>query len=1229
LSTFARIRTLYTRKNLWREVILNFSMATANTSTPSSLPSNAKEAPKSFVRRDKLLSIEKEVQKYWETEREFESDAGNQGDKKYMCTFPYPYMNGRLHLGHSFTVSKAEFAAGYKRLKGYKVLFPFAFHCTGMPIQAAANRLKREIETGAHLKALQGGSTGSDSSVADADAPEPEPVQPPQPPTTVEIASTTLASQSTTSTTTTTDDKVKELGKFTGKKTKAVAKGTAGATVTQYEILLRSGIPPEDIPAFQDPTHWLKYFPPLGEVDLRGFGSHIDWRRAFITTDANLYYDSFIRWQFQILRKRDKIGFGKRPTIFSPIDGQACADHDRASGEGVGAQEYSLIKIKVKSIPTTHKFATTLKPLSDLIASGRNVYFVAATLRPETMYGQTNCFLLPEGEYGAFDVGIGGEKEGGDVYLCSERSAKNMSYQRLSPARGVTLQLGTFTGEELLGLPLSAPLAQYETVYTLPLLTISMGKGTGVVTSVPSDAPDDWAALRDLKEKPKLREKYGITDEMVNFDIVEIIDIPGFGRRAALTICDTLGIKSQNDKEKLKEAKEAVYQAGFYQGIMLMGKHAGKKVCDAKPLVRGEMIAAGLACAYWEPESLVMSRSGDECVVAELDQWYLKYGHDEWRGATEAWVKGGGFNAYSPLSQQAFEFTLSWLQEWACSRSFGLGTRLPWDPQFVIESLSDSTIYMAYYTVAHLLHQGSLDGSKGPGPLGITPDQLSDDMWDYVFLADEQSEAEAAAERAINASKNSSKGSLQRSQLDAMRKEFRFWYPMDLRVSGRDLIQNHLTMSLYNHVAVWGARSDRCPQSFFCNGHVLVDGEKMSKSKGNFLMLHEAVARWSADATRFALADAGDSLEDANFERDRADGAILRLTTEEEYVKEIIALANDGKLRGSSSILPSPTLDPIGHLTALEHDSSLKYADRVFLAKINVAIRETDANYESMKFREALKFGFYELQLSRDSYRDTCEKMGISVHKDVMMRLFEVQTILLAPICPHWCEYMWGPAVLNLRSQRGNVSVTRTQWPIKGVEDEILLKSDTYLSHKIHQFRIDIIKSMTVKASKAARGIVAQPKPTDAIVYVATRWPSWQKKPLAYLASVWDPVVHATTGGFPADVIKEVQKMASTDPELKPFMKKIMPLASTTVQDMAGRSEKSSILAMQLPFDEYAVWTENADFVKRALDLSGSVIVYKIDDDSRGPLSKEEDPAGKAKDVLPLEPDIHAYAVTV
>ena len=62
---------------------------------------------------------------------------------------------------------------------------------------------------------------------------------------------------------------------------------------------------------------------------------------------------------------------------------------------------------------------------------------------------------------------------------------------------------------DLLGLGLVAPLTSYKVIYTLPMLSIKEDKGTGVVTSVPSDSPDDFAALRDLKNKQPFREKYG------------------------------------------------------------------------------------------------------------------------------------------------------------------------------------------------------------------------------------------------------------------------------------------------------------------------------------------------------------------------------------------------------------------------------------------------------------------------------------------------------------------------------------------------------------------------------------------------------------------------------------------------------------------------------------------------------------------------------------------------
>lgn len=61
-------------------------------------------------------------------------------------------------------------------------------------------------------------------------------------------------------------------------------------------------------------------------------------------------------------------------------------------------------------------------------------------------------------------------------------------------------------------------------------------------------------------------------------------------------------------------------------------------------------------------------------------------------------------NLYNKETRNAFDGTLNWLNQWACARTYGLGSKLPWDPDFLVEGLSDSTMYMSYYTVAQLLH---------------------------------------------------------------------------------------------------------------------------------------------------------------------------------------------------------------------------------------------------------------------------------------------------------------------------------------------------------------------------------------------------------------------------------------------------------------------------------------------------------------------------------------------
>ena len=95
---------------------------------------------------------EEKWQRRWSDEKLFEVNP-KPTDKKFFVNFPYPYMNGYLHLGHGFTLMRAEMAARYRRMRGDNTLFPFAFHCTGTPIVAAAERVKLREES--QMRALE------------------------------------------------------------------------------------------------------------------------------------------------------------------------------------------------------------------------------------------------------------------------------------------------------------------------------------------------------------------------------------------------------------------------------------------------------------------------------------------------------------------------------------------------------------------------------------------------------------------------------------------------------------------------------------------------------------------------------------------------------------------------------------------------------------------------------------------------------------------------------------------------------------------------------------------------------------------------------------------------------------------------------------------------------------------------------------------------------------------
>jgi leucyl-tRNA synthetase len=251
---------------------------------------------------------------------------------------------------------------------------------------------------------------------------------------------------------------------------------------------------------------------------------------------------------------------------------------------------------------------------------------------------------------------------------------------------------------------------------------------------------------------------------------------------------------------------------------------------------------------------------------------------------------------------------------------------------------------------------------------------MVDEVWEYIFRDDAQFPMTTT---------------IPVKTLEVLRREFRYWYPMNLRASGKDLIGNHLTFALYNHVAIFEPKY--WPLGMRVNGHLLLDGDKMSKSTGNFKTLRDAIEEFGADATRIALADAGDGLDDANFLTDTATKGILKLHTQVEWIEEVIENIRDGKLRPA--------------------ESELTFLDRVFQAEMDRQIVATEKAYDAMLFREALKEGWYQFQAARDWYRDATSpgrgRDNEGMHAGLVMRFIELQALLVAPITPHWSEHVW------------------------------------------------------------------------------------------------------------------------------------------------------------------------------------------------------------------------------
>ncbi|KAL8666425.1 MAG: hypothetical protein Q9202_001448 [Teloschistes flavicans] len=1068
------------------------TMATVNGVSDALDPTNAARSTlklENTEKRDTLIAIEKRYQKSWQKSGVFNATAPTTSEiptgtvtplelhkkhPKYFGTFAFPYMNGTLHAGHSFTASKVEYSAGFARLQGKRVLFPLGFHCTGMPIKACADKLTDDVR-----KFGQNFENYEDEQ-ADGGEQLPAPTQ---------------------------AETKEDITKFTSKKSKAAAKGVK--LKHQFQIMLALGIPREEIHKFADANYWLQYFPPLCKRDLNNFGARVDWRRSFVTTDANPYYDAFVRWQMNRLKELDKIQYGSRYTIYSPKDGQPCMDHDRTEGEGVAPQEYTALKLKVQEwSPEASKI------LQGKMPDSAKVFFVPATLRPETMYGQTCCFVGPKINYGVFKVS---ENE---YYVITKRAAWNMAFQGIffnnsqfpRDASELT-SVAELTGASVVGTLVNAPLSVHkEGVRILPMDTVSPTKGTGVVTSVPSDSPDDYATVTDLAKKA---DYYGIKREWAELEIIPIVETPSYGNLAAPFLVKKMKINSPKDTKQLAEAKDLAYKEGYYKGTMIIGDFKGESVEVAKPKVKAQLIQSGDAFEYAEPNGHVVSRSADECVVAYLGQWFLNYGENDpaWRDQVLEYVKGD-METFSSETQNSLEKNLEWLNRWACARTYGLGSKLPWEPEFLVESLSDSAVYMSYYTVAHFLHSDNF-GTQ-PGLFQIKPEQMIDEVWDYIFCR-----------RDISQDLLKSSG-ISKADLETMRREFEYWYPLDMRASGKDLLPNHLTFFLYIHLALFPP--EFWPRSIRANGHLMLNGEKMSKSTGNFLTLSDAVTKYGADASRIALADAGDGVEDANFEETVANQIILRMHTLKEWCEET---TRDPSLRTSSS------------------DSDKNLWDRLFENEMHTLIHAAYTQYEATDYKVALKSSLYDFTSTRDFYREALAAAAIPMHASLVKKYITLQALIISPIAPHWADYIW-QEVLDQPD-----TIQNARWPDVPAADPSLTAAYTYI--RTTTSAITSAEGAQIRKKSKGKSTSYDPEsPKKLTIYTANAFPAWQERYIDLVrsfhekASLEDKALNA-----------EVGRMGEG--------KKAMPFVQGLKRRIQGGESARDVFERKLAFEETEV----------------------------------------------------------
>ncbi|HID90567.1 TPA: leucine--tRNA ligase, partial [Candidatus Bathyarchaeota archaeon] len=519
-----------------------------------------------------------------------------------------------------------------------------------------------------------------------------------------------------------------------------------------------------------------------------------------------------------------------------------------------------------------------------------------------------------------------------------------------------------------------------------------------------------------------------------------------------------------------------------------------------------------IAGSMYDLTGRVVCRCGARCVVKVIrDQWFLAYSDEGWkRRAHEAL---SSMRVCPEEAREWFKATIDWLVDKACVRGSGIGTPLPWQPDLIIETLSDSTIYMCYYLVAKFVNSGLVKTS-----------QLTNELFDYVLLgigsAKEVSERTGASERTLR----------------AMREEFLYWYPVDLRVSAKELIPNHLTFAIFHHTAIFP--KEDWPRMFAVNGMVNIEGRKMSKSKGNFVPIRDAIERYGSDATRCALLLSAEDMNDPNWRAKDVQSTMVNLARFYDLARRIVSMKGKGKEGWVESWLE----------TAFQR-----------------GIRIVTENLDRLKTRTALENAFYELFADVRRYLEIREA-GASA--PLLRRGLDIWTRLMAPFAPHLCEEIW-----HLMGRSGFVALA--EWP---VYDETCVDIGSELL-------MEIVEGVIGDSQNIIRALRAI-EPKSVCYYTASRWKWTVYLRALELAKIGRLSMRDLMAG-----LREDEEIRCRIKEAARYSQGLVEKLRTLPRDEMDRRLKAGVL------DERGALREIRPYLERR--MRARVLVYGEDDPDR------------------------------